>query len=75
LFAAVLAGSVLAACGSDSTSSAPAATQPPATTSTGATSSPAPSALQFSADLVGGGQVDLRSYAGKTLALWFWAPT
>jgi hypothetical protein len=31
--------------------------------------------LQFSADLVGGGQVDFRGYAGRTLALWFWAPT
>ena len=35
----------------------------------------APEALQFSARLVGGGELDLRQYAGTTVALWFWAPT
>jgi len=35
----------------------------------------APEALQFSAPLVGGGELDLRSLAGTTVALWFWAPT
>ena len=34
-----------------------------------------PEALQFSAPLIGGGEIDLREYAGRTVALWFWAPT
>ena len=76
---------VLAACGADPGSTAPAATTAaPVSTaaSTAATASTtvpttvaAPSSLQFSADLVAGGQVDFRQYAGQTLALWFWAPT
>lgn len=35
----------------------------------------APDALQFSAPLVGGGTLDLTQFAGRTVALWFWAPT
>lgn len=35
----------------------------------------APDALQFTAPLVGGGSLDFTQYAGKTVALWFWAPT
>lgn len=31
--------------------------------------------LQFSAPLVGGGELDFRQFAGTTVALWFWAPT
>jgi len=34
-----------------------------------------PAALDFSAPLVGGGELDLRQFAGTTVALWFWAPT
>jgi hypothetical protein len=33
-----------------------------------------PAALDFSAPRVGGGELDARSYAGRNLALWFWAP-
>ncbi len=32
-------------------------------------------ALQFSAPLVGGGELDFRQFTGTTVALWFWAPT
>jgi hypothetical protein len=35
----------------------------------------APEALQFSAPLVGGGDIDFTQFAGRTVALWFWAPT
>jgi hypothetical protein len=50
----------------------------------GATSAPskstapdadAPAALQFSAPSVGGGIIDFTQFAGKTVVLWFWAPT
>lgn len=34
-----------------------------------------PAALEVGATLVGGGEIDLADYAGKALALWFWAPT
>jgi hypothetical protein len=63
----VFSAAVLTACGS-TTSGATA-------TSAAGTAPSAPFALQFSADVVGGGQLDFRSLAGKTLALWFWAPT
>lgn len=35
----------------------------------------APEALQFTAPLVGGGTIDFTQFAGRTVALWFWAPT
>ena len=34
----------------------------------------AASPLAFTAPTVGGGELDLASYAGRNLALWFWAP-
>jgi hypothetical protein len=34
-----------------------------------------PTALQFRAPLVGGGEFDGTSAAGKPVAFWFWAPT
>lgn len=34
-----------------------------------------PAALQFTAPLVGGGELDAAAYAGKPTVLWFWAPT
>jgi len=52
-----------------------------ATTATTEIASPAadvaivvPEALQFTAPLVGGGEIDLASLAGKPVILWFWAP-
>ena len=29
----------------------------------------------FSAPIVGGGELDARSLAGRPVAFWFWAPT
>ena len=37
--------------------------------------SAAPAALQFSAPLVGGGELDATTLAGKPTVFWFWAPT
>jgi hypothetical protein len=34
-----------------------------------------PAVLDVVAPAVGGGEIDLASYAGRELALWFWAPT
>ena len=42
---------------------------------TTAASPEAAAALQFSAPTVGGGDIDFRAFAGRTVALWFWAPT
>jgi hypothetical protein len=42
----------------------------PATTTTTAAASP----LAFTAPTVGGGELDLADYAGRDVALWFWAP-
>jgi hypothetical protein len=33
-----------------------------------------PAALDFTAPLVGGGQIEMGSLAGKPVVLWFWAP-
>lgn len=35
----------------------------------------APAALQFTAPAVGGGEIDFTRYAGRSVVLWFWAPT
>ena len=34
-----------------------------------------PASLQFSAPLVGGGDIDAATLAGKPTVFWFWAPT
>ncbi len=34
-----------------------------------------PTALQFTAPAVGGGEIDASAYAGTPTAFWFWAPT
>jgi hypothetical protein len=34
-----------------------------------------PQALQFSAPLVGGGEIDAATLADKPTVFWFWAPT
>ena len=55
----------------------PAATPAPSATAapgTQATPSAVPAAIDFTAPAVGGGEIDLRAYAGRDLALWFWAP-
>lgn len=68
-----------------SPNSAPPAEGTPATiaTSTDVTGDPTgdatsgavvPAALQFSAPLVGGGEIELGALAGRPVLLWFWAP-
>ena len=81
---------LLAACGTSSdgsvaetapaTEAAPAPASAPVTAATTDTAVEggavaAPSALQFSAPLVGGGELDATSLAGKPTVFWFWAPT
>jgi hypothetical protein len=34
----------------------------------------APAALQFTAPLVGGGDIEMATLAGRPVLLWFWAP-
>ena len=46
-----------------------------ATIDDAATVEAAPAALQFSAPLVGGGELDASTLAGKPTVFWFWAPT
>ena len=57
----------LVACGSDN--SGPESTGGPPTNPS------IPDALRFAAPLVGGGQFEGASVAGKPIAFWFWAPT
>ena len=48
-----------------------------ATTTAADVGSPAPDvpeALRFRAPLVGGGEIDMSTLAGKPVVLWFWAP-
>lgn len=40
-----------------------------------ATDQVVPAALQFTAPLVGGGELDAAALAGKPTVFWFWAPT
>lgn len=78
------AGLVLAACGSGSDEPASGSgTTAPATSLTTPASDPAdsavvpsdaPEALQFSSPLVGGGDIELTTLAGRPVLLWFWAP-
>lgn len=83
-------GLVLTACGSGGDAPDDAATVPPTAPSDVETPSPgatqpvdggssaspadAPAALQFSAPLVGGGDIELTTLAGRPVLLWFWAP-
>jgi hypothetical protein len=85
----VLAATLLVACGGSDpaatpTTSAPApaavTTDAPTGTVAGSTndatggSVAVPAALQFSAPLVGGGEIELGELAGRPVLLWFWAP-
>jgi hypothetical protein len=54
-----------AAAGEPATTAAPVATDAPAEV---------PELLRFQAPLVGGGELDAATYAGKPVAFWFWAP-
>jgi hypothetical protein len=54
---------------------APVATSAaPAGTDAARVPADAPAALGFSAPLVGGGEIELGSLAGRPVLLWFWAP-
>ncbi len=71
----VLGIGVVACGGGDDGSSAATSGAPAAATTAPVVAGMAvPAALEFSAPLVGGGDFDARSYAGRPLALWFWAP-
>lgn len=61
-----------AATGAPATAEAPAATPAPET----AANPPAavPAALDFSAPLLGGGEIEMGQFAGRPVLLWFWAP-
>jgi Flp pilus assembly protein TadG len=60
------------------TGSASAATTAPSagatTPGTESASVEVPEVLQFSSALVGGGELDLATLAGRPVLLWFWAP-
>lgn len=85
----ILAATLLVACGGngDDATSTPATAAPassaPATalpaspeqeSTDDAMAATAPAALQFSAPLVGGGEIELGELAGRPVLLWFWAP-
>lgn len=58
---------------------APAQTSPSSPTSTSAPGGSAdavavPAALDFTAPLVGGGEIEMGEFAGRPVLLWFWAP-
>ncbi len=84
LAATVLATTALAACGGTDEPAAepapaPAATAAPADepaeqSATDAPGGAVPAALDFSAPLVGGGEIEMGQYAGRPVLLWFWAP-
>jgi hypothetical protein len=40
-----------------------------------ASDAPVPDVLDFAAPAVGGGRVAGREFAGRDVAMWFWAPT
>jgi len=68
--AVLLALTVLAACGGGGDgSSAPAAATAQEASAAG------PDVLRFSAPIVGGGELDGSTLAGRPVAFWFWAPT
>ena len=50
-------------------------TEPPLDAAATETLSEAPALLQFSAPLVGGGDIDATSLAGQPTVCWVWAPT
>ncbi len=66
--AAVLAVAVLAGCGG-------AADRGSSTDASIGAQGAGPEVLRFSAPIVGGGQFDASTLAGRPAAFWFWAPT
>lgn len=68
------AGVALAACGADAQTGSAGGVVPATVTGTGDPTT-APTALDFEAPLIGGGNLDFRTLSNTTVALWFWAPT
>jgi hypothetical protein len=64
---------VLSACGDDMVQ--PPAANAPALSAPAASTTAVPESLAFTAPLVGGGTLDMATYAGTPVLLWFWAPT
>lgn len=64
---------VLAACGSSQDGLTLGSSTP--ASSSANTEDNVPDALQFTAELVGGGTFSGPSTAGQPVVLWFWAPT
>jgi hypothetical protein len=77
-FTFVLLTALLAAtaCGGDDSaeSPSPAPTRSVSESQPGGGAGVVPDALRFRAPLVGGGEVDLSTFAGRPVVLWFWAP-
>ena len=73
----IIAATLLVACGGSTEPAASPATPAPAATaapSGGDVGTEVPAALQFTAPLVGGGEIELGALAGRPVLLWFWAP-
>jgi hypothetical protein len=81
--AAGLAGAACGGTGGGDDSSAPAPAADTATADTDPTPADAgsqsaaavPALLQFTAPLIGGGEIAADELAGKPTAFWFWSPT
>lgn len=73
---------LLAACGSSASDSVAPVASSAATSAPSAAPAPSdsglptnvPAALQFAAPLIGGGDIELTTLAGRPVLLWFWAP-
>lgn len=57
-----------------SPSSAPPSSAPADEGGSGVVPENVPEALQFAAPLIGGGDIELTTLAGRPVLLWFWAP-
>jgi hypothetical protein len=68
----LLAVALLAACGGRADGGSATTASSGAHDSAAAT---APEVLAFTAPVVGGGELDGTSLAGRPVAFWFWAPT
>lgn len=71
--AALLAVAVLAGCGGGLGGGS--STDPSTATQDAEPGAAVPEVLRFSAPVVGGGQFDASTLAGRPTAFWFWAPT
>lgn len=78
----LIAVGLLAACGSSASDSGAPVASSAATSAPSAAPAPSdsglptnvPAALQFAAPLIGGGDIELTTLAGRPVLLWFWAP-